>query len=90
METLIDDPGLVKDIFDFWADFVIETARDLVTQCKIDFVHLMEDGMAYKNSTLVSPQTYLELWIPGMRRVTPAPGTRMIRAAPQLSIGNRT
>jgi uroporphyrinogen decarboxylase len=70
MEVLIDDPGLVKDMFDFWADFVIEVASDLVTQCQIDFVYLSEDGMAYKNGTLVSPQMYRDLWIPGMRRVT--------------------
>ena len=70
LETLVDDPGLIKDMHDFWADFVIEVARDLVTRCRIDFVYFTEDGIGYKNSSLVSPRMYRELWIPALRRVT--------------------
>ena len=68
--ALIDDPGLVKDMHDFWADFVIEVARDLVTRCRIDFVYFTEDGIGYKNASIVSPEMYRELWIPAMRKVT--------------------
>jgi hypothetical protein len=70
LETVIDDPGLVKDMLDFWADFVIETARDLVTNCRIDYAYFSEDGIGYKNSSLVSPKTYRALWIPAMCRVS--------------------
>jgi uroporphyrinogen decarboxylase len=70
LDVLITDPGLVKDMLTFWADFVIEVARDLVTACGIDFVYFVEDGIGYKNSSLVSPDTYREIWIPPMRQVT--------------------
>lgn len=89
IETLIEDPGLVKDMFDFWADFVIEVAQDFVVQCQIDFVHFSEDGMAYKNGTLVSPQMYRELWIPGMRRVTDFLHAHGIDVISHYSSGNQ-
>jgi hypothetical protein len=70
LETVVDDPGLVQEMLDFWADFVIETARDLVSHCHIDYAYLAEDGIGYKTSSLVSPKMYRALWIPAMRRVT--------------------
>jgi uroporphyrinogen decarboxylase len=70
LKTVADDPGLVKDIFDFWADFVIESARDWLNRVHFDFVYFAEDGMGYKGSTLISPKMYRDLWIPAMRKVT--------------------
>lgn len=70
LETVISDPGLVKDMFDFWADLVIAIARDWLEHCRIDMVYFSEDGMGYRNSTLVSPQMYRALWAPGLRKVT--------------------
>ena len=69
LETVITDPGLVKDMFDFWADFVIATARDWFEHVHFDFVYFVEDGIGYKNSTLVSPAMYQALWIPALRKV---------------------
>jgi len=89
MEVLIDDPGLIKDMFDFWADFVIEAAGDLVTHCKIDFAYLSEDGMGYKNGTLVSPKMYRELWLPGMRRVTDFLHTHGVDVIGHYTSGNQ-
>ncbi len=70
LETVSTDPGLIKDMFDFWADFVIEVARDWLERCHFDFAYIEEDGMGYKNSTLVSPEMYGEIWIPAMRKVS--------------------
>jgi hypothetical protein len=70
LEMLIGDPGLVEDMLDFWADFVIAMARDLVTNCQIDYAFFAEDGIGYRNSSLVSPKMYRKLWIPAMRKVT--------------------
>ena len=70
LEALMDDPGLVKDMFDFWADFVIEASREWFRRVRFDFVYFTEDGMGYKNSTLVSPKMYREIWIPALRKVT--------------------
>jgi uroporphyrinogen decarboxylase len=69
LDVVISDPGLVKDIFDFWADFVIAAAREWLDHVRFDFVFLTEDGMGYKNSTLVSPAMYRDLWGPALRRV---------------------
>ena len=70
LHALHDEPALVHDIFDFWADFTIALVKELVDEVPIDFVWLSEDGMAYKNSTVVSPEMYREFWHPYIRRVT--------------------
>jgi len=70
LEALHDEPAFIHDIFDFWADFVVELVRELVHDAPIDFVWLSEDGLAYKNSTLISPAMYREFWHPYVRRVT--------------------
>jgi len=70
LEALKDEPALVHDIFEFWADFLIELVRELVENVPLDFVWLSEDGLAYKNSTLISPATYREFWLRPVKRVT--------------------
>jgi uroporphyrinogen decarboxylase len=70
LEALTDDPGLIADIFEFWAGFVIEAAREWVGSVRFDFALFNEDGMAFKNSTMVSPEAYRRIWGPPMRRVT--------------------
>jgi uroporphyrinogen decarboxylase len=70
METLAYDTSLASDMFEFWADFLIEMARDWVANIKFDFFEFDEDGMGFKNSTMVSPETFRKIWAPPMRRVT--------------------
>lgn len=70
LDKLTSQPELIADMFEFWADFVIETARDWLGRVRFDFAFLNEDGMGFKNSTMVSPETYRRLWSPPMRRVT--------------------
>lgn len=70
LETLVDDPGFVHSLFDFWADFIIELARPIVEKVPVDFVWISEDGMGYKTSTIVSPSMYRSFWFPYVRRVT--------------------
>ena len=70
LAALHDCPELVHDIFDFWADFLIELTRQFVENAPLDFVWLSEDGMAYKNSTMISPAMFREFWHPYMKRVT--------------------
>lgn len=70
LETLADEPEFVHDMFSFWADFVIELVKEAVEGAKIDYAYIHEDGLAYKNSTLVSPATYREFWFPYVRKVT--------------------
>ena len=70
LESLTDEPALVHDIFDFWADFLIELIRELLENTTVDFVWISEDGFAYKNSTLVSPGMFREFWHPYVSRLT--------------------
>ncbi|MBI3920369.1 MAG: hypothetical protein HY318_03035, partial [Armatimonadetes bacterium] len=70
LDLLVSAPDFVHDLFDFWADFSIELARPIVEAKCVDFVWISEDGMGYKNSTLVSPQMYRTFWLPFVKRVT--------------------
>ena len=88
LETLIDDPGLVKEMLDFWADFVIELARPFVTHCRIDYAFFAEDGIGYKNSSLVSPKMYRQIWIPAMRKVVDLLQAHGIHLIGHYSSGN--
>ena len=69
LHALYDDPALIHDIFDFWADFTIELIRPVVEGTTIDYLILNEDGLAYKNHSLVSPATYRTFWSPYVRKV---------------------
>lgn len=70
LHTLIDEADLPADMFAFWADFVIEAARDWLDNVRFDFAWLSEDGMGFKNSTMVSPETYRRIWGPPLRKVS--------------------
>jgi len=63
------DPGLVHDIMDFWADFLVETTREALKQARIDFVTIWED-MAYKHGPHISPRLFREFILPNYKKVT--------------------
>jgi uroporphyrinogen decarboxylase len=69
LDTLSADPALLREMFEFWADFVIAAAGDWLEQVRFDFAYFGEDGMGYKGSTLVSPEMYRAIWAPSMSRV---------------------
>lgn len=69
LETLADEPAFVEEIFDFWADFAIACLRPWLPAVRFDFVFFNEDGMGFRNSSLVSPEMYRRLWARPMRRV---------------------
>ena len=88
LEVLMDDPGLAKDMLDFWADFCIEASRDIVSQCQIDYAYFSEDGIGYRNSSLVSPKMYRQIWIPAMRKVVEFLQTHGVHIIGHYSSGN--
>ena len=90
LHALHDHPKLVHDIFDFWADFLIELAGKLVETVPVDFVWLSEDGMAYKNSTMVGPEMFREFWHPYMKRVTDFLRSHGVQAIGHYTSGNIT
>ena len=88
LEMLTAEPGLIADMFQFWADFVIETARDFLENIRFDFAFFNEDGMGFKNSTMVSPETYRRIWAPPMRKVTDFLRGRGVEVIGYLTSGN--
>lgn len=69
MEILTDEPSLLEAIFDFWADFTIRFLSSFIDRLRLDAFVFKEDGMGYKNSTLISPAMFRRLYAPYMRRV---------------------
>jgi len=69
--TFYKDPDLVKDMEEFWANFLIETLKDAVETLKseIDCVTIWED-MAYKNGPLMSPKQFREFMLPSYKKLT--------------------
>lgn len=51
---MVEDPDLVAEMADFWADFVSATLEPIVERVSLDFVAISED-MAYKEHSMVSP-----------------------------------
>lgn len=64
----VDNPGFVGEMMDYVIDFTIATLRGRILDLAIDFVFISED-MAYKTSSMISPQMVRELMVPGYRRL---------------------
>jgi uroporphyrinogen decarboxylase len=69
LTALHDEPDFVHDIFDFWADFTIALWGPIVESVPVDYVVLNEDGLAYKTTSLIGPETYRRFWKPYVSRV---------------------
>lgn len=63
------DPGLIHGIMDFWADFLIEASKEVLSQARIDFVTIWED-MAYKHGPHISPRFFRDFMLPNYKKVT--------------------
>ena len=58
-----DDPDFLRDMFDFWYQFIMASTEKALDAIRFDYVAIAED-LAYKHSTLVSPAMYREFWMP--------------------------
>ncbi|MEM2239555.1 MAG: uroporphyrinogen decarboxylase family protein [Candidatus Bathyarchaeia archaeon] len=63
------DPGLIHEIMDFWADFLIEASRGVVESVRLDYVSIWED-MCYNRGPLISPKLFEEFMLPNYKRLT--------------------
>ena len=88
VEVLTAEPALLEEMFDFWADFVVAAARDWLDNVRFDFVVINEDGMGYRNSTIVSPEMYRRIWAPHVRRVVEFVRGRGVDVVGYLTSGN--
>jgi uroporphyrinogen decarboxylase len=58
-----DNPELVKDMLNFWRDYIIKLMENALEYCIPDMVHISED-MAYKGYSMLSPTMTRELLLP--------------------------
>jgi uroporphyrinogen-III decarboxylase len=63
-----DDPSWVKEMFDFTCDFAIANLTERIEGMELDHLFVNED-MAYKHASMISPQMVRELMFPGYRRL---------------------
>ena len=63
-----DHPKLMHAIAEFFADFVIETARPVLERVQVDYFVLNED-MSMKGGPLLSPATFRQFIFPHLRRM---------------------
>lgn len=82
------DPDLIHGIFRSYADFVIELARPVVKQVKLDYVSVEEDGLAYANGPLVSPTIYREFYMPYVKEVLDFFRSHGVRIVAECTSGN--
>lgn len=69
MYALYDDPGLVREIMAFVADFLMAVWEKALVDTEPDFFRIWED-MCYKNGPLISPAMFREFMLPQYRRLT--------------------
>jgi hypothetical protein len=64
---MIEDPGFVAAMADFWQEFVAETLQQIVDRVELDAVHISED-MAYKAHSMISPKMVRQFLMPSYKR----------------------
>ena len=63
-----DQPELMHEMMEFIADFTIETAKPILGETSVEYVFINED-MAMKHASLLSPDTYRTFIFPHMKRL---------------------
>jgi uroporphyrinogen decarboxylase len=63
-----DQPEMMHDIMETWADFIIASARPVLEHTTVEYVCFNED-MAMKTGPLLSPQTHRTFIYPRFKRV---------------------
>jgi len=63
-----DQPAMMHEMMEFYADFVIETARPVLEKIEVDYFTLNED-FAMKTGPLLGPETFREFIFPHLRRM---------------------
>lgn len=63
-----DQPELMHEMMEFFADFTIENSRPVLEQINVETFTLNED-LAMKGGTLLSPATYREFIFPHLKRL---------------------
>lgn len=74
---MIDNPRFVRDMSEFWRDFIFNTMAPVLKNVEVDHVFIGED-MAYKEHSMISPEMVREYlfpcydtWIPALKKNNP-------------------
>ena len=62
-----DQPNLMHDIMEFWADFLIEAARPILEHTTVEFVVISED-LSMRTGPLIGPDLYRRFILPRLER----------------------
>lgn len=63
-----DEPDMMHEMMEFFADFIIETSRPVLDQVQVDFFTLNED-LSMKGGPLIGPDTYRTFILPHLKRL---------------------
>jgi uroporphyrinogen-III decarboxylase len=63
-----DQPALMHEMMEFFADFLIETSRAVLEKVTVDYFTFNED-MAMKSGPLLGPETFRTFIFPHLKRV---------------------
>ncbi|MDZ4199034.1 MAG: uroporphyrinogen decarboxylase family protein [Kiritimatiellia bacterium] len=63
-----DDPALMHEMMEFFADFIIETSRPVLERIPVDYFVLNED-LAMKGGPLLGPETFRTFIFPHLKRL---------------------
>ena len=69
LTSFYDNPGLLKEMLSFFADFWIGLWDEVLKKVRVDCAHFWED-MAYKNGPLISPAMFRQFLSPVYKRIT--------------------
>jgi len=64
---MLDDPGFVQEMVDFWTEFVSQTMAPVLENAAIDSVGISED-MAFKGHSMISPKMARQFLLPAYKR----------------------
>jgi len=64
-----DDPGLIRDILDFYTGYVTRFWDYILGRIDVDYVLIWED-MAYRQTSLISPAMFREFLLPHYKELT--------------------
>jgi uroporphyrinogen-III decarboxylase len=70
MEIVALDPEILETVFAFWADYMIALLTRVIEVVPLDAFFFRDDGMGYRNSTLIGPATFDRVYKPHMAKVT--------------------
>jgi uroporphyrinogen-III decarboxylase len=88
MEIVVLEPELLDTVFTFWAEYMICLLGRILDVVPLDAFYFRDDGMGYKNSTLISPATFNRVYKPHMAKVTAFLRSRSVDTLVYYSSGN--